>query len=116
MLTRSEAIRRIQLGLSQWTQLEPEGMRFVLDEVLEHLDAEVVTAAENVVPLKEDEDWADLLHPARPWLNATLHFDTERRPIVSLRAGPRRQADEVDPQAEVPIAVSMEPRPLRLLK
>ncbi len=116
MLTRSEALHRIQSGIEEWTDLEPEKATFVFDERLEHHSDEVVTHASNLLLLDSEDDWRDLLDPARTWLNATLHFDTEGRPVISLRAGPRRAPEEVDPQADVPIAVSMEPKPLRLVR
>lgn len=116
MITRSEALHRISLGVAEWTKLDLRAVRFVSDELLEHGADVVTTAARNVVPLDRDEEWRHMLDPSRTWLNATLHFDTDGRPVVSLRAGPRRPPEEVDPQADVPIAVSMEPKPLRLVE
>lgn len=116
MLTRSEALRRILIGMEDWTTLDPKSLRFVSDELLDHDGSDVVTAASNVLSLDTDDDWRDLLDPARTWLNATLHFDEEGRPVISLRAGPRRATAEVEPEADVPIAVSMEPKPLRLVE
>jgi hypothetical protein len=116
MITRSEAIRRILEGFEEWAQIDAQHVRFVLDERLEHRDTEVVTAAEHVVRLDREEEWSDLLDPARTWLNATLHFDTSHQPVVSLRSGPRRPDEEVDPAVDVPIVVSVEPKPLRLQK
>lgn len=114
MLTRSEALRRILKGLEEWAHLDAQHVRFVRDELLEHRQTEVVTTAENLLVLDREEDWRDLLDPARTWLNATLHFDTAQKPVISLRSGPRRPEEEVDPGVDVPIAVSLEPKPLRL--
>lgn len=116
MLTRAEALRRIGLGVKQWMEVDVTDAHFVHDEFLKHDGQTVTTAATDVVPLSQVEDWEDLLDPARSWLNATLHVDAAGRPVISLLAGPKRAAAEVDPNAEVPIAVSREPKTLRLVE
>ncbi len=57
------------------------------DEAPEQRDDEVLAPAGSVVPFDSDEHWRALLDPARAWLSATLHFDLEGQPVISLRAG-----------------------------